>query len=300
MKFTSPVFIIATALFIISCKENTTEKDKAEIKIEEKTPVTTQKEVSFKQLWATDTIFKTPESVLYDQKRNVLYVANVNKNPWKKDGNGFISKITTDGKPIQIDWITGLNSAKGMGVYEDKLYVTDVDAVVEIDIEAGKILNRYAVDDTMKLNDISIDSDGTVYVTDMQEGRIFTLNNGKLTVWKDGLNAPNGVFVEADRVLIASSGDGSLRAYDKIAKEETIIANDMTSGDGLEATKSGDYVMSNWGGEVFLVKDGKSTLLLDTKEQKKQTADIGIIKNQNIVLVPTFFDNRVVAYKLEM
>ena len=300
MKYIAQFLILLLSISTISCKKNIAEKMETDAEVEETVKEAVQDKPILKKLWATDTIFKTPESVLYDQKRNVLYVANVNMNPWKKDGNGFISKITTDGKPIKIDWVTGLNSAKGMGVYEDKLYVTDVDAVVEIDIEAGKILNRYAVDDTMKLNDISIDSDGTVYISDMQEGRIFTLQNDKMEVWKEGLNAPNGVFVEADRILIASSGDGSLRAYDKTTKEETMIANDMTSGDGLEATQSGDYVMSNWGGEIFFVKDGNSTLLLDTKEQKKQTADIGIIKYQNIILVPTFFDNRVVAYKLEM
>jgi hypothetical protein len=37
---------------------------------------------------------------------------------------------------------------------------------------------------------------------------------------------------------------------------------------------------------------------LDTNESS-QTADIGFIPEENLVLVPTFFSNKVEAYKLE-
>ena len=61
---------------------------------------------------------------------------------------------------------------------------------------------------------------------------------------------------------------------------------------------SGNYLVSNWAGEVFLVKNGKLTSLLSTKENNIQTADIGIIKDENTLLVPTFFNNKLVAYKV--
>ena len=46
------------------------------------------------QVWATDTLLLTPESVIYDKAREVIYVSNVNQNPWEKDDNGFISKVS--------------------------------------------------------------------------------------------------------------------------------------------------------------------------------------------------------------
>ena len=59
------------------------------------------------------------------------------------------------------------------------------------------------------------------------------------------------------------------------------------------------YLVSDWQGEIFAINmDGEKKSLLKTKDQNKNTADIWFIKNQNLVLVPTFFDNRVVAYKL--
>jgi len=40
-------------------------------------------------------------------------------------------------------------------------------------------------------------------------------------------------------------------------------------------------------------------LLLDTKAEESQTADIGLDADRMIVYVPTFFKNKVVAYQLE-
>ena len=54
------------------------------------------------EVWATDAIFDTPESVLVDRQNNCLYVSNIGgKEPWVKDGNGFISKLGMDGKIIE-------------------------------------------------------------------------------------------------------------------------------------------------------------------------------------------------------
>ena len=46
----------------------------------------------------------TCESVLYDEKNDVLYVSNIDGAPDAKDGNGFISKISLDGSVIQQSW----------------------------------------------------------------------------------------------------------------------------------------------------------------------------------------------------
>jgi len=43
----------------------------------------------------------------------------------------------------------------------------------------------------------------------------------------------------------------------------------------------------------------KLLTLLDTREQKRNTADIGYNPVERIVYVPTFFKKSVVAYKLK-
>ena len=58
--------------------------------------------------------------------------------------------------------------------------------------------------------------------------------------------------------------------------------------------------MSSWEGVIYHVsKHGPFEQLLDTREAKINTADIGYDPIKKIVYVPTFFKNSVVAYQLK-
>lgn len=276
-------------------------KNEKQAEKEQDAPVVTEVETPSKpkleRLWETDSILKTPESALYDKARQTIYVSNVNFNPRKKDENGFISKLDKNGSVIALEWVKGLSSPKGMGLFENTLYVTDVDEIVAINVDTGTILKKYPVENAGMLNDISIDTDGTVYITDMDAGRILTLKDDTITEWQANLTKPNGVFVEADKVLIASS-NSAFTSYHKTTKDSTVICKGVSRGDGIEKMNSGSYLVSNWEGELFIVKKDTPELLLSTKDQKIQTADIGFIKEDNIVLIPTFFYNTLAAYKV--
>ncbi len=54
-----------------------------------------------KVLWETEKIFELPESAIYDQKNDVLYISNITDHPFNKDGTGYISKIGLDGTIIE-------------------------------------------------------------------------------------------------------------------------------------------------------------------------------------------------------
>ena len=49
--------------------------------------------VSLEKKWETTSTLKEPESVIYDQANNVLYVSNINNPAAGKDGNGSIGRI---------------------------------------------------------------------------------------------------------------------------------------------------------------------------------------------------------------
>jgi hypothetical protein len=91
---------------------------------------------------------------------------------------------------------------------------------------------------------------------------------------------------------------GSLWKADK-NKQLTKIAEGMDeSTDGIEQTKDKNFIVSCWNGAVYHVTaDGKVQQLLDTRPQKISSADIGFDPVKNIVYVPTFFGNKVVAYQ---
>lgn len=292
IQFLAIVFLSLSMFF--SCKNNNKQKDNP---IEETVEIEHLVTPNIELLWKTDSVFKTPESALFDKTRNVIYVSNLNLNPREKDGNGFISKLNKDGSQIKIEWVKNMSSPKGLGLFGSTLYVTDVDEVIAINVDSGTIIKKYPVADAGMLNDISIDTDGTVFITDMDAGKILTLKDETVKVWKSNIEKPNGIFVEDNRVLIASS-NSKFTAYNKTTKEPILICEGISRGDGIEILNSGSYIVSDWTGEVFLVKNGELTSLLSTKENNIQTADIGIIKDENIVLIPTFFNNKLVAYKV--
>ena len=254
------------------------------------------------ELWSTDTVLLTCESVLYDQNGDLLYVACINGNPSEKDGNGFISVLEPDGTIRSLEWVTGLNAPKGMGVFGNKLYVTDIDVLVVIDIEQAGISERIPVEGASFLNDVAVSTDGKVYFSDSDTGNLWIYSDGELTPWiTEGLERPNGLYVEKDRVLLTSSGSQDLRVIDRSSAEMETVTTGIGAGDGVEFTgNEGYYLTSSWAGEVFLIyPDYSKVSLLKTSDREINSADIGFNREDQVLYVPTFFDNRVVAYKLE-
>lgn len=253
--------------------------------------------VSLQHQWTSDAVFKVPESVCFDSQQNVLYVANIDGAPTEKDGNGFISKLGLNGKVLNLQWITGLNAPKGMGIFAGKLFVTDIDQVVEIDIQQGKILKRYPAAGAEFLNDITIASDGRVFISDMRTDRIYLLNEGQIDTWLTGpeLTRPNGLFFENDYLLI---GCGKVLQVNPGSKKTELFIADTGSIDGLVATGPRQYLISDWRGHIHLIEPEKpKKLLLDLTQKNMNAADIEYIPAKNMLLIPTFHDDRVVAYQ---
>jgi hypothetical protein len=134
-------------------------------------------------IWESDTLLRTPESVLIDRERNILYVSNVNLNPWEKDGNGFISKLDMDGNITELKWIEGLHGPKGMGISGNSLFIADIDALVEASIETGEIVGKIQLDGKPDLNDITVSDDGTVFVSGSASNIIYRVKQWSL--WKN-------------------------------------------------------------------------------------------------------------------
>lgn len=269
----------------------------------ERTEEMMPKKASYKleKQWETDTLLRTPESVLYDTERDIIYVANVNMNPWEKDGNGFISKVSSTGEIVDLEWVTGFNGPKGMALVGSSLFVADLDELVEIDVTTGEVKSKTLVEGASGMNDISADDQGTLFISDSNGDKIFKYADGKAELYKEGLpGRPNGQLVVGSHLFVAFSGAQQFHDIDLTTDEMTLVTDSIGHGDGITpTTEAGVYLVSDWQGEIFIIGDeiGKQSLL-HTKNEKKNTADIWFMMDQELVLVPTFFDNRVVAYKL--
>ncbi|WP_372947006.1 hypothetical protein [Mariniphaga sp.] len=249
------------------------------------------------KVWETSADLKTPESVLFDEEKEIMYVANINGDPSEKDGNGFISILNADGSEKNLEWVKGLDAPKGMALHDGKLYVSDIDRLVEIDVQSGKIISRYHATNAVFLNDVAACSNGMILVSDTRTAKIHALVNGSLTLWMEGepLETPNGLFTEMGKLYI---GDKNIYEVDIKTKEIKQIIADAGGVDGLEKNNAGEFVFSNWPGRVFVNRNGKNVKLLDTTAQEINTADLDFALKLDLVLVPTFFDNKVVAYKI--
>ena len=203
-----------------------------------------------------------------------------------------------------MEWVTGLNAPKGMGIFGNKLYASDIDRVAEIDINSGKISRFYDVAGAKFLNDITVDAKGMVYISDSDEKNsvVYRLADGKIEKWLQDAQivSPNGVYAEKDSLMVGSFGNNGLYAVSYDNKKIEKIADVGMGIDGLVPDGKGNYFVSDWQGRVALVTaKGKVTILSDTRESKVNVADIDYVISQKILLFPTFFDNRIVAYKVE-
>ena len=292
------LLIAAVVLSISLCSCGSNKKPAGEVSSED---VGNLKTFELVEVWRTDTLLLVPESVIYDKENDVIYVSNMNYEPRKKDGNGFISKLSTDGEILDLKWVGDMSSPKGLAIYEGRLYVSDVDEVIIIDIATGEIIERVHIEGSKMINDISINEEGDVYVSDSDDNCIFLISNGVVSEWlAEGLNAPNGLLIDGERLLLASMGSEDFAAIDLRTKEITVLTDSIYKGDGIaKASIPGHFLVTNWFGEVFMVyPDGSKVTLLDTKAEEIGSADIDFIPEKSLLLVPTFYKQTVVAYNL--
>jgi sugar lactone lactonase YvrE len=252
------------------------------------------------KVWESDATLKTPESVYFDAKRKVLYVSNIDGEPWVADGKGSIGKVGLDGKVIAAEWVTGLDCPKGLALSDDgkSLYVGDCGGLVVIDVDAGKIRKKIAVDGAL-LNDV-VNDKGTIFASDTNGKKVYEFKDGKASVLLDDkvLKGPNGLQVHKGALYVLDND--SLNRVNK-DKSLQVIASGMTGGaDGLENVKDDDFLVTVWSGAVWYVHaDGSKDLLFDGKAADTKTADIGWDPKTGTVYVPTFFRNTVISFKVE-
>mgnify|MGYP001228282898 FL=1 len=250
---------------------------------------------ALEKVWETDATLAVPESVLPFE--GGLYVSLIDGQPWEDDGKGGIGILDKNGKVINATWVTGLSAPKGMGIWEKKLYVADISRVVVINTATGKVESKINVEGAENLNDISIDDKGVVYVSDSKLGNVHQIVNGKPELYISNLKNVNGVKAVGNDLYLLTANDVIKADRDK---KLVTVATTEIGGDGIEPVGNGDFIISCWPGLMYYMdKNGKLTVLLDTRDQQRNTADIGYDAAQRIVYVPTFFKKSVVAYRLK-
>jgi len=259
---------------------------------------------SLNLLWES-TGFAHPESVLVSREQPWLYVSNTNG-----EQEGFISRVNKQGRIDTLKWAKGLIAPTGMGIHNNKLYVSDHKFVRVIDINTGKVINSITAKNISMLNDLTVSKDGRIFVSDILGGKIFELIKNKMIVWfeSDLLPHPNGVLVKNGVMTVVNLGSklsqnptseeyGSVYKINLNTKEIKRIDSSYKLGglDGLVSYENG-YIISHFpAGEIYYITEKERRLVGNVDVS---SADIGIDNDTATLFIPFLFNNKVSAYQI--
>jgi len=264
---------------------------------------------AFQVKWTVDGL-NEPESAVYDKKTNAIYVSSINGNPLELDNNGYISKLSVSGQILEKKWITGLDGPKGLAVFKNFLYVSDINKIWKISLK-NKKKTKFKVNDAGFLNDVVVDKNGDVYMSDMFKNRIYRLKENKINIWKQSelLNSPNGLLIEGNNLIISTWGKikegfqteikGKLIKVNLRTREIKKFFSTRPIGnlDGIVFNKNNGYLVTDWiSGKLLTVN--KKGIVVESKKINKGAADLEILMHKNLILIPMMQNNNLSAFQI--
>ena len=260
-------------------------------------------------LWSLSEGIGAPAGVVYDPRNRELYVSQISGEGDKKDGVGLISRFSPEGRVIKMWWISGLNAPKGLALWKESLWVTDIDEVVAIDVRAGKVRKTIPIEGAKFLTGIAADLKGVLYVGDLLTSRVYRIEHGRVRLFSDdpALESPGALLMCDDQLLVAGWGyttdystavPGSIFYLDLKTRKRTLLCSAPRanwfglSRQGPNALLAADF--NN--GRVYRIEHGgRSTCVL---RLPRGCAGITYVPDRNLLVVTETRENRVAAYAL--
>ncbi|MFH1197472.1 MAG: T9SS type A sorting domain-containing protein [bacterium] len=193
----------------------------------------------------SELIYNSPESVVYDYENNWYIISNAG------DGK-LITKFSSG-------YFTYFNehastSIRGITIYNSQLYAACDEGVKVFDILSGTNSATYPIAGSLFLNDIAVDSDGNIFVSDDGGHKVYKLDAAthSVSMFADmGTDNPNGLYVdEANNRLIVLcwAANAPIRAVDLTTAVITdILITNLNFLDGITTDTKGNFYISAWG-----------------------------------------------------
>lgn len=259
--------------------------------------------------------FQGPESVFFDKKSDTYLVSNVNGAPTLKDDNGFISRVSPDGRVTDLKWIDGassqftLNAPKGITISRGKLYVTDIDNLRVFDAATGAYQTSYEVAGAGFLNDVVAAPNGDIYFSDTGIGgspvpaggdAIYKLSGDTITKFAAGtqLSAPNGLEFHDQIITMVPQGSDKVFEFSAATGAMTTKAQLPQGGlDGVIRLDDGTLFVSSWNGSS-VYRLAPSGAITTEVAGVVSPADIEIDSGRNRLLIPLLTLDKIVIHTL--
>ncbi|MED5510669.1 MAG: SMP-30/gluconolactonase/LRE family protein [Pseudomonadota bacterium] len=242
----------------------------------------------------TVTGLKLPESVVAHPDGR-LFISEIGEFGKKDDGQ--ISIINTDGSITVL--ASGLNDPKGLDLFNNELYVADINQVLKIDMDGKIEVLADSSDFPGKaefLNDVEIDGSGNVYVSDSgtdtgQNAGIYRISaQGEISEVMNshsGIKRPNGLLMDGiGSMLVADFGTGDLYRFDLASDKVKDLNSGFGGADGLVRDTRGFLYVSDWNnGKVWQLAGPRATPQI-IADDLKAAADIALSADGKHLLVP--------------
>jgi len=256
--------------------------------------------------------FQGPESVKYDPDLDVWYVTNINGTPVAKDGNGYISRLKSDGTVDSMKYIESgrlgvtLNGPKGMALQGDTLWVADIDAVRGFNRRTGIPVASITLKGAKFLNDLAVGPDG-IYITDTGikadagmshpgPDRVYRIGPNRaqsVALENDSLAGPNGITWDGGRkqFIIVPFFGNVVRAWTPGSKVTVPLGTSPGQLDGVEILDAQRMLITSWAdSSLDVFENGTAT---PAYKDLPSPADIGLDARRNRVAIPLLMENRI-------
>lgn len=250
--------------------------------------------------WQIRNTIPVPESVVYDAKRDICYVSS-----FMDEKNGSINIIKTNGDIVKLKWITDVMRPTGLAVHKDKLYCVERNRVSVIDPDSGKVMRRYPILNPGFPNDIAITKEGMIFVSDSRSGVIYNFEEDTFRIWHQSqdIAGANVLFAEEETLWIGASGSGTMKSINIKTNEwgTSLFIGKGAVLDGFAVIGDNQYLAGDNNGLLYMVYGSEvKKIILNTKTPQRNIADFVYIPEKELLIIPTFTDNKIVGYKINL
>ena len=241
--------------------------------------------------WVAEGEFCEPETVL-PLPDDTLLVSNV--CDFRTTGNGFLTLLDAGGKVIDWRIVDNLDAPLGMALVDDRLYVVDNNQVKVFSWPGLQLRSTLALQTTVA-NDIAVSRDHTIYVTDTARHEVVVIENAPRQSILTGtarFKGANGIEISGDDLYVGGEHLWHVNLADDTV---TKIGPDWLSDiDGIELEPDSTLQVTPVGGPLVRLGEPVEVLGGDAVS----SANHGYAANLGLALVPTGFDNTVIAIRV--
>ena len=217
---------------------------------------------------------------------------------------GYIARLDLATGTFIAGWSTGFEGPLGLTSQGEHLFLVDNGTqVIALDIETGEMTDNWpAPPGDRVLNDLAIDPEGRLWVSDSRMGQVLRLEDGVWSVLLAGSEfaSANGIeYVDGWIYVVCSGSVGNLIRIDPDTLETQIIFTGEGSLDGVVTDGRGGLLLSDIPGRLLHWSQAAGlTVLDDFADEEIMINSIGSTPDGRYLFAPHWRESEISAYRI--